>query len=84
MHFNLINHSFVLVFAISVLKTTPKNVDTDGTFLVRDQTGSDVDFALSFLHKSQSYHFFIKRDRDIFFCLEGGPVILGEFITFKF
>ncbi|XP_035826592.1 tyrosine-protein kinase HTK16 [Aplysia californica] len=61
-----------------VLQRSPDtSTSTDGTFLVRDQTGSDVDFALSFLHDSQCYHFYIKRVKEIFFCIEGGPVIQG-------
>ena len=68
---------------IIVLKiSNAKGQDTDGTFLVRDQTGSDVDFALSFLHNSQCYHFFIKRVKEIWFCFDGGPSKPGN--TFLF
>ena len=62
--------------------STARGDETDGTFLVRDQTGSDVDFALSFLHEKQCYHFFIKRVKEIWFCFDGGPLKQGMFWNF--
>ncbi|XP_059158559.1 tyrosine-protein kinase HTK16-like [Physella acuta] len=51
--------------------------DSDGLFLVRDSTASEVDFSLSFLFESKCYHFYIQRSKEGYFFIEGGPIVHG-------
>uniref|UniRef100_A0A2C9JF25 Tyrosine-protein kinase n=1 Tax=Biomphalaria glabrata TaxID=6526 RepID=A0A2C9JF25_BIOGL len=53
------------------------SLNSDGLFLVRDSTASNVDFSLSFLFESRCYHFYIERDKEGYFFIEGGPVVHG-------
>ncbi|CAL1537303.1 unnamed protein product [Lymnaea stagnalis] len=61
---------------IEAMQRMPE-LDSDGLFLVRDSTASDVDFSLSFLYEKKCYHFYIERQKEGFFFIEGGPVVHG-------
>lgn len=51
--------------------------DFDGMFLIRDSTASNVDFSLSFVYERRIFHFYIKRTRECYYVIDGGPVVQG-------
>ncbi|KAH9491816.1 Tyrosine-protein kinase htk16 [Bulinus truncatus] len=51
--------------------------NSNGLFLVRDSTASEVDFSLSFIFETRCYHFYIQRHKEGFYFIEGGPIVHG-------